>query len=172
MAAVPHVAGPRSRHTGLGQAREGGYKRKQTRDHEPGDRQASLPDHEECRLPILSLPAALVAFVALEHLGFLVLEMFLWRGPVGQRIFAMSAADAALTAPLAANQGLYNGFLAAGLLWSLWLGNTPMARDVATFFLACCLVAGIFGGFTAKWTIWIVQGVPAAIALAVVRWLV
>ena len=101
------------------------------------------------------------AFVALCHLGFLVLEMFFWNHPVGQKIFAMTPEVAASSAVLAANQGLYNGFLAAGLSWGLWAGR----RDIKLFFLGCVIVAGIFGAVTAKPTILFTQALPAAIAL-------
>jgi putative membrane protein len=106
-----------------------------------------------------------IIVVAILHVGFLVLEMFLWTKPAGRRIFRLSPELAEGSAPLAMNQGLYNGFLAAGLLWSL---STTM--DVKLFFLACVVIAGIFGGLTAKRTILIVQALPGAIALALV-WL-
>ena len=106
----------------------------------------------------------LVAVVALAHLGFLVFEMFLWDHPVGRKIFAMTPEVSASSAALAANQGLYNGFLAAGLLWGLWVGRT----DVQIFFLACVIVAGLFGAFTAKFTILFIQALPGLIALALV----
>ena len=107
----------------------------------------------------------LVAFVALEHLGFLVLEMFLWTSPVGLRTFGLTAEQAASSAALAANQGLYNGFLAAGLLWGLSSGK----GSVKVFFLACVVIAGIFGALTAKASILFVQAFPAALALVFVR---
>lgn len=110
------------------------------------------------------LANSLVILVALLHVGFLVLEMFLWTGPVGQRVFAMSPDFAAQSAALAANQGLYNGFLAAGLLWGVIAGR----RDVKVFFLVCVLVAGVFGAFTAKITILYIQALPALLALAAV----
>ncbi len=110
------------------------------------------------------LSNALVILVALLHLGFLALEMFLWSGPIGQRIFAMSPEFAGQSAVLAANQGLYNGFLAAGLLWGVIAGR----RDVKVFFLVCVIIAGIFGGLTAKMTILFTQGAPGLIALATV----
>jgi len=102
-----------------------------------------------------------VVVVALLHVGFLVLEMFLWTKPAGRRIFGLSKELAAASAGLAMNQGLYNGFLAAGLLWSLVAG-----RNVALFFLACVIIAGVFGALTAKRSILYVQALPAAIALA------
>jgi len=102
-----------------------------------------------------------ISFVAVEHFGFLILEMFLWTKPFGRRTFGLTAELAQASAPLAANQGLYNGFLGAGLVWSLVTGN----RSVAIFFLVCVVVAGIFGAFTAKRTILWVQAAPAAAAL-------
>jgi putative membrane protein len=110
----------------------------------------------------------LVAFVAALHVGFLVLEMFLWTTPVGRRVFGLPADVMAASAPLAANQGLYNGFLAAGLVWGLLA--SPAGPDIQVFFLCCALVAGVFGGVTAKRSILWIQGAPAAIALVVV-WL-
>lgn len=107
---------------------------------------------------------ALVILVALAHLGFLVLEMFLWSGPVGQRVFAMTPEFAAQSAVLAANQGLYNGFLAAGLFWGVIAGR----RDVKLFFLACVIVAGVYGGLTAKTTILFTQAAPGLVALIAV----
>ena len=106
----------------------------------------------------------LTGLVALEHIGFLVLEMFFWDHPVGQRIFAMTPDYAAQSATLAANQGLYNGFLAAGLIWGLFARR----RDVKLFFLACVVVAGIFGGVTAKPSIFFSQALPAVIAFLLV----
>ena len=108
----------------------------------------------------------LVAFVALEHLAFLVLEMFLWTEPVGMRVFGLTPEFAAESAPLAMNQGLYNGFLAAGLIWGLLSRDNAFAIKV--FFLACVIVAGIFGGLTAKASIIVVQGAPALLALVLV----
>jgi putative membrane protein len=107
---------------------------------------------------------ALTGLVAVSHLGFLVLEMFFWDHPVGRRIFGMTPEVSANSAVLAANQGLYNGFLAAGLLWGLWAAR----RDVKLFFLGCVVVAGIFGGMTAKTSILLTQALPAGIALVVV----
>jgi putative membrane protein len=104
-----------------------------------------------------------VGLVALLHLGFLVLEMFLWNRPIGRRIFGLPADVMRASAPLAASQGLYNGFLAAGLGWSLALGAA--GAQVRVFFLGCVLVAGIFGAITAKRSILWIQALPAAIAL-------
>ncbi len=104
-----------------------------------------------------------VVLVAALHLWFLVLEMFLWDKPLGRRTFGMTPEKAAATKPLAMNQGLYNGFLAAGLLWGLAAG-----AHVQIFFLACIVVAGVFGALTASRKILWVQAVPGAIALVLV----
>ena len=103
-------------------------------------------------------------FVGLSHIGFLVLEMFFWDHPVGRRIFGMTPEVSASSAVLAANQGLYNGFLAAGLLWAVWADR----RELKIFFLGCVVVAGIFGGMTAKTSILFTQALPALIALGAV----
>ena len=105
-----------------------------------------------------------IVFVALEHLGFLVLEMFFWDHPLGRRIFGMTPEVSASSAVLAANQGLYNGFLAAGLLWALGADR----RELKIFFLGCVVVAGAFGGMTAKTSILFTQALPAALALGLV----
>ena len=107
-----------------------------------------------------------VAFVALLHLGFLVLEMFLWDKGPGLRVFGHSADTAARTKVLAANQGLYNGFLAAGLLWGLSLGEA--GRSIEIFFLGCVILAGLYGAATASKKILVVQAIPGAIAMALV----
>ena len=106
----------------------------------------------------------LVALVAAIHVFILVVEMFLWNTPFGHRSFNLTPDFAAQTVVLAANQGLYNGFLAAGLLWGLLSGR----RDVKAFFLACVIVAGVYGGFTAKMSILYVQALPALAALLAV----
>lgn len=106
----------------------------------------------------------LIVIVALLHIGFMGLEMFLWTMPEGQRIFAMTPEVSAITAVLAANQGLYNGFIAAGLLWSAFSDR----RDLKIFFLVCVVMAGIFGAMSAKLSILFLQAVPGAIALAAV----
>ncbi len=106
---------------------------------------------------------ALVAIVALEHVYILVLEMFLWTKPAGLRAFGLTPEFAAQTATLAANQGLYNGFLAAGLIWGLLRRRD--GYPVQVFFLLCVIVAGIFGGVTAKPSILYIQALPAAVAL-------
>lgn len=135
-----------------------------------------------CRLPLLRLAAwddalcflsqvpamahvshALVVLVALLHLWFLVLEMFLWTTPKGRRAFGLSAEFAQQTRALAANQGLYNGFLAAGLIWGLWLGAAGFA--ITLFFLGCVIVAGVFGAITVSRKILFIQAIPAALAV-------
>jgi len=110
------------------------------------------------------LAKIMIAVVVLAHLGFLVLEMFFWDHPVGRQIFQMTPEVSRSSAVLAANQGLYNGFLAAGLIWALWSDRT----DLKVFFLGCVIVAGVFGGLTAKTTILFTQALPALIALALV----
>jgi putative membrane protein len=106
----------------------------------------------------------LVALVALLHVYFLVLEMFLWTKPAGRRAFGTTPEFAEASAALAKNQGLYNGFLAAGLLWGLSLGGA--GRAIVIFFLVCVIVAGVFGAITASRKILYVQALPAALALA------
>lgn len=107
-----------------------------------------------------------IALVALLHVYFLVLEMFLWDKPLGLKTFRQSPEKAAASKVLAANQGLYNGFLAAGLVWSLLLGDE--GRSIALFFLHCVLIAGVFGAATVSKRILYVQALPAAIGIALV----
>jgi putative membrane protein len=107
-----------------------------------------------------------VALVALLHLYFLVLEMFFWERPLGLRTFGLTPEFAKASKALAMNQGLYNGFLAAGLLWGLSLG--PAGHAIKIFFLGCVVVAGLFGGSTANRRILLVQALPGAIALVLV----
>ncbi|MEO5814258.1 MAG: DUF1304 domain-containing protein [Gemmatimonadaceae bacterium] len=106
----------------------------------------------------------LTALVALLHLYFLVLEMFLWTKPAGRRVFRTTPEFAEASKVLAANQGLYNGFLAAGLAWSIYLG--PGGFAIRMFFLACVVVAGVYGAATVGTKILFVQALPAAIAMA------
>ena len=110
--------------------------------------------------------AAMVAcaLVAALHTGFLVLEMFFWDHPIGRSIFNMTPEVSASSKLLAMQQGLYNGFLAAGLVWGL----LAQKRDVLTFFLACVITAGVFAAITVKPSVLISQALPAAIALALV----
>ncbi|MFZ5738701.1 MAG: DUF1304 domain-containing protein [Pseudomonadota bacterium] len=112
----------------------------------------------------------LVALVAALHIFFLVLEMFLWTRPLGMKVFRNTPDKAAASAVLAANQGLYNGFLAAGLIWSLVHPDLGVARQLATFFLGCVVVAGLYGAWSVSMRILYVQAVPAALALIAV-WL-
>ena len=105
-----------------------------------------------------------VALVALLHVWILVLEMFLWTTPKGRKAFNLTPEFAEATKVLAANQGLYNGFLAAGLFWGLWLG--PAGTGVKVFFLGCVAVAGLYGAATASRRILFIQTVPAALGLA------
>ncbi|HET7292978.1 MAG TPA: DUF1304 domain-containing protein [Vicinamibacteria bacterium] len=111
-----------------------------------------------------SLAMAVVLLVALQHLGFLVLEMFLWTKPVGMRTFRLSPEQARSSAALAANQGLYNGFLSAGLVWGV-LAPPHLGYPLQVFFLICVLVAGLFGAATVSRRILLVQAAPAAVAL-------
>ena len=107
----------------------------------------------------------LVALVALLHVYFLVLEMFLWTRPLGLKTFRQTREKARDSAVLAANQGLYNGFLAAGLIWGLVQGNPAFAFQIKTFFLLCVIIAGIYGAATVSRRILFVQALPAAVAL-------
>ena len=107
------------------------------------------------------LTTVLVLLVAVEHIAFMVLEMFFWTKPLGRRVFGLTPEFATASAPLAKNQGLYNGFLAAGLLWGCFGG----ARVLIDFVLVCVVVAGVYGAVTVKRSILFVQALPAAIAL-------
>jgi putative membrane protein len=107
-----------------------------------------------------------VTLVALLHLGFLVLEMFLWTKPLGLKTFRLTPEFAASSKSLAANQGLYNGFLAAGLAWGLVLGDA--GDPIKIFFLGCVIVAGVFGALTVSRRILWVQALPGAVALGFV----
>lgn len=104
-----------------------------------------------------------IALVALIHVYILVLEMFLWDTPKGMKAFGLTAQQAKDTKVLAANQGLYNGFLAAGLFWGLSLGGA--GHHIKTFFLLCVLVAGLYGAATANKRILFIQALPAAVGL-------
>ena len=112
--------------------------------------------------PVASI---LIGFVALLHVWFLVLEMFLWDKPLGRKIFRLTPEFAAASKRLAMNQGLYNGFLAAGLIWGLYANDF----HVKIFFLACVIVAGIFGGITIGRKVVLVQAFPAIIALVLLH---
>jgi putative membrane protein len=107
----------------------------------------------------------LVALVAALHGYFLILEMFLWTKPLGLKTFHQTLEKATDSAVLAANQGLYNGFLAAGLIWGLVQGTPAFAFQIKVFFLLCVVVAGVYGAITVSRRILFVQALPAAIAL-------
>ncbi|MGV8936314.1 MAG: DUF1304 domain-containing protein [Allorhizobium sp.] len=107
----------------------------------------------------------LVALVGLEHVYILVLEMFLWTKPIGRRAFGMTLEQAEATRVMASNQGLYNGFLAAGLFWSLLQPDLGFALQLKLFFLGCVLIAALYGGATASRRILLIQGLPAMVAL-------
>ncbi len=109
----------------------------------------------------------LIAVTALLHVSFLVMEMFLWRSPYGRRAFGTTPEEAETMATLAANQGLYNGILAAGLAWSL-VAPEPTAFAFRVFFLGAVIVAGIYGGLTVSRRILVVQALPAALGLIAV----
>jgi putative membrane protein len=107
-----------------------------------------------------------VSLVALLHIYILILEMFLWESPTGRRAFGMTKEQAANTKVLAANQGLYNGFLAAGLIWGLVLGQA--GNQIKIFFLVCIVIAGLYGAATANKKILFIQALPAALGLLLV----
>jgi len=107
----------------------------------------------------------LVLLVALEHIYILVMEMFLWTRPRTLKVFGMTKEYAVNTCTLAANQGLYNGFLAVGLLWGLIHTNESFGFQIQVFFLLCVITAAIYGGLSVKKSILIVQGIPALLAL-------
>jgi putative membrane protein len=115
------------------------------------------------------LAKSLVGIVALIHIYFLVLEMFLWTKPKGLKTFSMTKDFANSTAVLAANQGLYNGFLAAGLLWSLFADPT-IGFQLAIFFLSCALIAALYGAYSVGIKILYIQGLPALAALISILW--
>jgi putative membrane protein len=113
---------------------------------------------------VSQIASVLIALVAAEHVWFLVLEMFLWTTPTGLRTFRMTPEVAAASATLAANQGLYNGFLAAGLIWGLFAADL-IGFQVRTFFLCCVVVAGFYGAYSVSSRILFLQAVPALLAL-------
>lgn len=116
----------------------------------------------------MTLSLVATAAIGLLHVYILVLEMFLWTTPRGRRAFKLTSDFAEKTRTLAANQGLYNGFLAAGLLWALVHPDPDFARQIQLFFLGCVEVAGLYGGFTVGRRIIYVQAVPAAVSIALV----
>jgi len=114
------------------------------------------------------LALILVALIALEHIYILVLEMFLWTSPRSMKAFGVKPELAAETRVMAANQGLYNGFLAAGLIWALIHPDAAIAFQIKLFFLGCVVVAGLYGGVTVSRKIIVIQALPAAIAMIAV----
>ena len=114
---------------------------------------------------MFTLKAFLILFVAALHFYFLILEMFLWQRPLGMKVFRLTPERAQITASLAANQGLYNGFLAAGLIWSLLHPNPETALQLAIFFLSCVVIAAIYGAYSVNKRILFIQGLPAVLAL-------
>ncbi len=119
---------------------------------------------------MLLIANILTGLVAALHAYFLVLEMFFWDKPAGRRAFSLTPEFATASKTLAANQGLYNGFLAAGLAWGIWLGH-PAGDAIKLFFLGCVVVAGVYGAATVSRKIFFVQAVPALLAMAAL-WLV
>lgn len=117
-------------------------------------------------LDLILIANVLVALVAALHTYFLILEMFLWDKPLGLKTFRNTPEKAEITKVLAGNQGLYNGFLAAGLIWGLMHANPAVAFQIKVFFLLCVVVAGAYGAATVSTRILIVQALPAAVALA------
>ena len=115
------------------------------------------------------LANALVGLVAAIHVYILILEMFMWDTPRGRKAFGTTREFATASKTLAANQGLYNGFLAAGLIWGLLLG--PAGKSVQLFFLGCVIVAGLYGALTASRKILFIQALPAAVAMGAVLWM-
>lgn len=111
----------------------------------------------------------LIALIAAEHVGFGLMESVFWQTPPVMAALGTTPDLAAASQVLATNQGLYNGFLAAGLVWGLQQGDPAWHRRLVRFFLGCVVVAGLVGGATAAWTIWLTQALPAAVALLWLR---
>jgi putative membrane protein len=118
---------------------------------------------------INSIANITITVVAILHLWFCILEIFLWQKPLGLRIFRMQKTFATQSASLAANQGIYNGFLCAGLIWGIFSNDPIQALHVKIFFLSCVIIAGIFAGITVSKRILFIQAFPAAIALALLN---
>lgn len=114
----------------------------------------------------ISMLSGLVAF---QHLGFMVLEMFYWNKPIGLKVFKMSQQEADISAALAANQGLYNGFLAAGLVWGILYPEVTVGNQIIAFFLLCVIAAASYGAYSVSPRILLVQGGPALIAILLLR---
>ncbi len=123
---------------------------------------AQISAHTRIRIMQL-LPLVIAGLLGILHLYILILEMFLWTSPYGHRAFAMTAAQAEATRVLAANQGLYNGFLAAGLIWGLW--PQPEQRLILGFFFGCVFLAGVYGAATANRRILFIQALPGLAGL-------
>jgi putative membrane protein len=117
------------------------------------------------------IPLVLISFVSLLHFWFLILEMFLWQKPIGLKTFKMTVDQARATGTLAANQGLYNGFLAVGLLTSFFIENTEISSAFRFFFLSCVIVAGTFGAATVNKRIFFIQAGPAFLAILSLKWI-
>ena len=113
-----------------------------------------------------TISVVLAALVAAEHFGFLLLEMFLWQKPIGLRFFRLTPEVAAVSARLAANQGLYNGFVTAGIAAGLLVPDRGAGFALIAFSLSCVIVAGVFAAFTVSWRTLVVQAAPGAVALA------
>lgn len=111
------------------------------------------------------LSTIIIFMIALLHAWFLILEMFLWQKPLGLKAFKLDPEFAKRSAVLAANQGLYNGFLSAGLLWSLLIQDPTESLHLKIFFLVCVVLAGVYAGITANRKIFWIQGMPAMVAL-------
>lgn len=109
----------------------------------------------------------LILIIAAQHIAFLLLEMFFWAKPLGLKIFKQTLEQAQYSKALAANQGLYNGFLAAGLIWGLLNKNESFALELQIFFSSCVLVAGLFGAYTVSTRILFIQAAPAGLALII-----
>ena len=110
--------------------------------------------------------STLILFVAFEHLAFLYLEMFMWTKDVGRKVFGTTKKEAEATKVLAANQGLYNGFISVGLVWGYFHSDPGFGLQITLFFLSCVVVAGVFGAITAKVSILYLQAFPAALTIA------
>ena len=114
------------------------------------------------------ITSILILFVAFEHLAFLYLEMFLWTKDVGRKVFGTSKEEAEATKVLAANQGLYNGFISAGLIWGFFHSNPEVGSQITLFFLGCVVIGGVYGAITAKISILYLQAFPAALTIALI----
>lgn len=112
------------------------------------------------------ITSILILFIALEHFAFLYLEMFMWTKDFGRKVFGTSKEEAEATKVLAANQGLYNGFISAGLVWGFFHSDPEFGLQITLFFLGCVIVAGVYGAITAKASILYLQAFPAALTMA------